>query len=248
MEKCMQDTSSRLKSLSMGLALFVSLAAHAQTSYQLTPLGSLGGGATTANAINNAGNVVGCSVAVINGNPTSRAFVYSNGLMMDIGSLANGGTSCANDINDTGQITGISATPTGEQRTFLYQNGAMTSLGNAGTSSTGNGINNTGLIAGAANNFNGSYIGSFRYDGRLAQPQVDIGTVGGIIIQSDGINAAGDIVGFAVNASYRGTSSREARICRSCAKPNCAWLPSGPNRRIFRATRCEYCPSARSAR
>jgi probable HAF family extracellular repeat protein len=201
----------RLRSLSVSLALFAvqsvfSLAAHAQTSYQLTPLGSLGGGGTIANAINNAGSVVGCSVAVINGNNTARAFVYSNGLMMDIGSLANGGTSCANDINDTGQVTGNSATPTGEQRAFLYQNGTMTSLGNAGTSSNGSGINNAGLIAGSANNFNGSYIGSFRYDGRLAQPQVDIGTVGGIIIQSDGINATGDIVGFAVNANYRGTS------------------------------------------
>jgi probable HAF family extracellular repeat protein len=140
----------RLKSLSVSLALFAvqsafSLAAHAQTSYQLTPLGSLGGGTATANAINTAGDVAGCSVAVINGSPTTRGFVYRNGLMMDIGSLANGGTSCASDINDTGQITGSSATPTGETRGFIYINGTLTSLGNAGTSSAGNAINNAGL-------------------------------------------------------------------------------------------------------
>ena len=91
----------------MAVALFAAQAAfslaHAQT-YSLTPIGSLGGGSTTANAINNGGDVAGCSVVVINGNPTTRAFVYSNGSMMDIGSLVNGGTSCANDINDSGQI------------------------------------------------------------------------------------------------------------------------------------------------
>jgi probable HAF family extracellular repeat protein len=83
----------------------------------------------------------------------------------------------------------------------------MTSLGNAGSSSIGNSINNAGLIAGPANDLNGSYIGSFRYDARLPQPQVDIGNLGGgIITQARSINAAGDITGWAVNADSRGTS------------------------------------------
>jgi probable HAF family extracellular repeat protein len=205
------DMSLRLRSLSLGLALLaaqsaVSLA-HAQTSYQLTPLGSLGGGQTEANAINDAGDVVGCSLAVINGTPTQRAYIYSNGLMMDIGSLVNGGFSCAEDINNTSQITGRSATATGEQRGFIYQNGTMTSLGNAGTSSTGKSINNAGLVAGSAEMFNGSFEGAFRYDPRLTPPQFDIGTLGGgIVTQPRSINAAGDIVGFAVNGNFRGTS------------------------------------------
>lgn len=211
MEDCKHATSSRLRSLSIGLVLLAtqaafSLAAQAQTSYQLTPLGSLGGGESNARGINNAGDVVGCSVAVINGNPTSRAFVYRNGLMMDIGSLVNGGTSCANDINDAGQITGDSATATGETRGFIYTNGTMTSLGNAGDSSSGVAISSGGLVAGTANNYNGSAIGSFRYDARLSPPQVDIGTLGGVVILSRGTNATGDIVGLAANASSRGTS------------------------------------------
>ena len=211
MENFTQDGSSRLRALSIGLALFAAQAAfslaHAQTSYQLTPIGSFGGGTTQANAINSAGDVVGCSLAVINGTATLRAFIYSNGQMMDIGSLVNGGTACANDINDTGVITGNSTAPTGESRAFIYQNGTMTSLGNAGTSSDGNSINNAGLIAGAAFGFNGSYVGSFRYDAQVTPPQVDIGTLGGgIITQARSINAAGDIAGWAVNAGSRGTS------------------------------------------
>jgi probable HAF family extracellular repeat protein len=195
----------------MGLALFAaqaafSLAAHAQTSYQLTPIGSLGGGSTQANAINNVGEVVGCSVAVINGNSTLRAFVYSNGQLTDIGSLVNNGTACAKDINDSGQITGSSATATGESRAFIYRSGTMTSLGNLGSASVGNGINNAGLITGEANDLNGSYIGAFLYDQQLSPPQVDIGTVGGIVTQGRSINAAGDIAGWAVNAQFRGTS------------------------------------------
>lgn len=211
MENFTQDGSSRLRALSIGLALFAAQAgfslAHAQTSYQLTPIGSFGGGTTQGNAINSAGDVVGCSLAVINGTTTLRAFIYSNGQMMDIGSLVNGGTACANDINDTGVITGNSTAATGESRAFIYTNGAMTSLGNAGTSSEGNSINNAGLIAGAAFGFNGSYVGAFRYNAQLTPPQVDIGNLGGgIITQARSINAAGDITGWAVNAGSRGTS------------------------------------------
>lgn len=201
-----------MRSLSMGLALLaaqslLSLAAHAQTTYSLTPLGSLGGGTTEATAINSAGDVVGCSQALINGTSVSRAFIYSNGQMTDLGSLVTDGYSCAEDINDSGQVTGRSATATGEQRGFIFKNGVMTSLGNAGTSSFGKSINNSGLIAGYAYDFNGSYQGTFIYNEQLSPPQVDIGTLGGgIVTQARSINAAGDIAGWAVNADSRGTS------------------------------------------
>lgn len=207
-----QDTSLRPKSLSMGIALLAaqaafSLTAHAQTVYDLTPLGSFSGGTTEANAINDAGDVVGCSVAVINGASVRRAFLYSNGQLVDLGSLVTDGYSCAEDINDSGQITGSSATATGEQRGFIYQNGTMTSLGDAGSSSNGNSINNAGLVAGWAYDLNGSYQGGFVYDEQLSPPQVDIGTLGGgIVTQPRSINATGDIAGWAVNADSRGTS------------------------------------------
>ncbi len=196
--------------LSIGFALFAAQAlfslAHAQ-SYSLTPIGSLGGGGTNASALNNVGDVVGCSLAVINGSPTARGFVYRNGLMMDIGSLVSGGSSCANDINDSGQITGFSATATGEQRGFIYQNGTMTSLGDLGTSSVGEAINNSGIVAGTANNVSDDlFVGGFFYDARMSPPQVSLGSLGGAAVTSRGMNAAGDIIGFAANAEFRGTS------------------------------------------
>jgi probable HAF family extracellular repeat protein len=196
--------------ISIGLALFAAQAltsfAQAQ-SYTLTPLGSLGGGSTTANAINDVGDVVGCTLAVINGVPTGRAYVYRNGAMTDLGSLVSGGASCASDINDSGQITGFSATASGEQRAFIYQNGTMTSLGNLGTSSFGDAINSSGIIAGSANNLSDDLtVGAFLYDVSLSPPQVSLGSLGGVAITSRSINAAGDIIGFAANAESRGTS------------------------------------------
>lgn len=129
MQEHKQQTGTRLRTLSIAVALFAAQAAfslaEAQTSYSLTSLGSLGGGETEANAINNVGDVVGCSVRAINGASVARAFVYRNGQMTDIGALTSEGSSCASDINDTGVIVGNSASATGEQRAFVYQNGTI---------------------------------------------------------------------------------------------------------------------------
>lgn len=201
----------RQRSLCAGLALFAAQAAfslaQAQTSYSLTPLGSLGGGTTAANAINSAGDIAGCSLRVINGTPTSRAFIWRNGQMTDIGSLVTDGASCAFDINDNGEVTGNSDTATGEQRAFIYTNGTITSLGNLGTSSFGTSINNAGVVAGTANGLSGGLtIGAFRYDRTQSPTQQSLGTLGGPVMSSAAINASGTIVGFASNAQFRGTT------------------------------------------
>ncbi len=69
-------------------------------------LGTLGGdddgGATTANAINNVGQVVGCSIAK---DGFQHPFLWENGKMKNLGNLYNEG-GCAVDINDSGQIVG----------------------------------------------------------------------------------------------------------------------------------------------
>jgi probable HAF family extracellular repeat protein len=126
--------------------------------------------------------------------------------MMDIGALTPNGSSCATDINDTGVVVGGSAAPTGETRAFVYQNGTITSLGNQGSSSYAEGINNSGQIAAWANDFNGQYLGSFRYD-LQTQQVVNLGSLnGGIITKATSINGSGAVVGFAVNAEHRGTT------------------------------------------
>jgi probable HAF family extracellular repeat protein len=209
MQERNQEQGSRLRTLSIGLALFAAQAAsslaHAQTSYSLTPLGSLGGGETTVNAINNVGDIVGCSVRDINGISVARAFIYRNGQMMDIGALTPNGSSCATDINDSGVVTGNSTAASGEARAFVYRNGTIVSLGNLGSASYAESINNNGQIAGWANDFNGQYIGSFRFDTRTQQA-IDLGSVGSDITKATSINAAGSVVGFAVNADFRGTT------------------------------------------
>lgn len=210
MQECKQVTGSRLRALSIGLALFAAQAAfslaQAQTTYSLTPIGSLGGGETIVNAINNVGDIVGCSVRDINGTSVARAFIYRNGQMMDIGALTPNGSSCATDINDSGVVTGNSAVASGEQRAFVYQNGTLTSLGNLGSATYAEGINNNGQIAGWANDFNGQYIGSFRFDTRTRQVVSIPSLGGGIINKSTDINASGAVVGFGVNADSRGTT------------------------------------------
>jgi probable HAF family extracellular repeat protein len=123
---------------------------------QMTNLGGLPG-ATGAqgSAINSSGQVVG--YCVVSGN--ARAFSYTNGTMTDLGTVA-GNQSDATAINDRGQIVGGSGNQ-GQQHLFLYQNGSMTDLGvmPGSLESWGEGINNSGQIAGVAvEGGGGSYI------------------------------------------------------------------------------------------
>src|SRR4051812_17006260 len=83
----------------------------AEILYSVTDLGanSLG------NGINNAGQVTG-RIRTPNGNV--HAFLYSNGQMMDLGTL--GGTlSNGQGINDAGQVVGSSGTADGFRHAFL---------------------------------------------------------------------------------------------------------------------------------
>src|SRR5262249_51045002 len=76
------------------------------------------------------------------------AFVYSGGLMTDLGTLG-GTTSVAHAVNDAGTIVGYAYTGGGDQHAFSYSGGVMTDLGTlGGTISYAYGINNAGTIVG----------------------------------------------------------------------------------------------------
>jgi probable HAF family extracellular repeat protein len=92
----------------------------ADTLYSLTELGSLGYGY----GINNAGQVTGISFTPTG---TYHAFLYSNGQMLDLGTLG-GPTSQAYGINDAGQVTGTADAASGAYHAFLYSNGQMMDL------------------------------------------------------------------------------------------------------------------------
>jgi probable HAF family extracellular repeat protein len=88
-------------------------ATGASHAFRATPgqpmedLGTLGGTSSYATNINAAGQVVGTSEAITPSGFQSHAFLYDNGVMVDIGKLAFDGNTFANDINDVGQVVGL---------------------------------------------------------------------------------------------------------------------------------------------
>ena len=70
----------------------------------LIDLGSLGGGQTNARALNDLGQIVGCSNA---GAGVFQAFIWENGVMTDLGAGSSGGdASLAVAINERGDVLG----------------------------------------------------------------------------------------------------------------------------------------------
>lgn len=96
-------------------------------------LGTLGGKNSSANDINDAGDVVGIADTgiVIEGDAyLPQAFLYAGGVMSSLGSLG-GGYSVATGLNNTGAVVGSSTaeTPDGPAaHAFLYERGAMRDL------------------------------------------------------------------------------------------------------------------------
>lgn len=108
---------------------------------------------SAANAINEAGQVVGEMAVTTNG--PIHAFRHVGAGLEDLGTLG-GDYSTALDINDGGSIVGESTTAAGERRAFLWHAGVMTDLNTllpAGSGMTllrAKAINNLGQIVGDA--------------------------------------------------------------------------------------------------
>jgi probable HAF family extracellular repeat protein len=120
----------------------------------LTDLRTLGD-FSSANSINNAGQVVGYT-SLANDNTYRHATLWDEGIITDLGNLnPNGGTSEANSINNLGQIVGNS-----DGHGFLWENGVMTDLNSLVNLSLGltiinaKGINDFGWIVGDVHDFN----------------------------------------------------------------------------------------------
>ena len=85
-----------------------------------------------------------------------HAFLYSNGVTQNLGSLPGYNLSSGTGINDSGEVVGIadSTNINLPRHAFFYKNGVMNDLGaiiNPQIDSFANGINNAGDIVGRAN-------------------------------------------------------------------------------------------------
>jgi probable HAF family extracellular repeat protein len=170
-------------------------------------LGTLGGSAAFALAINNAGQVAGRSITTAG---IVHAFVWTPGgvggiptnpQMKDL--TPAGGPSEATAINTTGQLTGYMTVPAqGQQvtqRAFRYSSGTITQLplptGNY-DSSFAYGINDNGKVVGEVYK-NASGAGhAFLYNGATS---AELGDLGGGSSTPLAINNQDQIVGYSAN-------------------------------------------------
>jgi probable HAF family extracellular repeat protein len=141
-------------------------------------------------AINNAGTIVGDSVL----GDSTRAVIYQNGVMSDLGTLS-GVASSASGINNAGTIVGWSQSANGADHAFRYSGGSWSDLGTLGSrnsTSLARDINDAGAIVGSSQIYDlGPDHAVLFTDAGIT----DLGTLGGANSQARAINSAGVIVG-----------------------------------------------------
>lgn len=211
--------------LAVASGMLIQPPSYGQSSFSVLDLGIPGGGSSSAaNAINNAGQIVGTSnnsplfpawiysngsatVVAANasaygvgpagqvlGSVNNHAFVYANGTTTDLGTLG-GVASTAVAMNAAGQIVGTSFTAGFQNHAFSYANGTMSDLGTlGGASSFAGGINAAGTIVGVSRTA-GGVPHAFAYANGV---MTDLGTLGGTESHGNGINDVGQIVGYSM--------------------------------------------------
>ncbi len=163
------------------------------TGGSMVNIGTLGGSSTVSYAINDAGQVTGFSR---DSNNRNHAFLYSGGVLQDLGALNGaGGSSLGYGINAAGWVTGQSSTGTPFQfKVFVHDGTTMHDLGNLGGTATGYEINASGQILGVASG------------GTLNNQHVIVSS-GGVIYDLN------DLVGPQLGALFQGSSfNRNSRL------------------------------------
>lgn len=181
--------------------------AAAASRYTITDLGTLGTGSTSvANAVNNAGVVVGYSDVTPNG--TQHAFKWSGGAMTDLGTEAGGGNSRANAVNDAGQVAGTAdRMPGGYGYPVRWSAaGVIQDLGGPITNrlGVGNAIDPAGRVAGGqrpADSEDGPL--AILYD--QAGNPTELGTPPDSLNAAAGVNAQDEVVGSPAFTWHAGT-------------------------------------------
>lgn len=163
----------------------------ASDAYAPHDLGTLGGSYSFAFGISPLGDVVGTSATA---GGTDHAFLWRNGIMTDLGTLAGGsGTSAARAVNRHGEVVGSSTTPDGQDRAFLWREGVMIDLGTIDGSgnSSAYGINRRSQVVGSSASATSDQHAFLWENGVMT----NLGTLGGPWSQANDINNPGQVVG-----------------------------------------------------
>ncbi|SFH34435.1 probable extracellular repeat, HAF family [Nitrosospira sp. Nsp14] len=184
-----------------------------------------------ANAINNAGQVVG-TVERITG--SSHAYLWKGATTRtDLGMLG-GNPSCAVAIDNTGQVAGWSETtgPAAPHAT-LWNGTTRTDLGPlGGIDSRAFAINDAGQVAGWASTTGGAHHAAL-WNGTRA---TDLGTLGGSRSEALAINSAGQVAGWASTTGgaqhailWKGTTATDLNGFLDASIVNAGWMLSVAN-------------------
>ncbi len=195
--------STRLVAVSgilLALVLLSFTPVAAAQSYTVTDLGTLGGGFSSARAINDSGQVVG-EGSVSDG--SYHAFLWSKETgMRDLGVLHPADSdSYAIGINTSGEVVGYSGT-----YAFLWtESNGMQDMGSlGGGNSVPFAINDSGQVVGSSTTAGSAETHAFIWT--QTGGMQDLGTLGGNYSSAFGINSAGQVVGSSRqsdNVTYR---------------------------------------------
>jgi probable HAF family extracellular repeat protein len=161
-------------------------------------LGTLGGEYSSAQGINDRGQIVGYSYRA---DGQFHGFLVEGDEMVDLGTLG-GSYSKAYGINEAGQVIGQAYLAGNAQaHAFLYQNGTMTDLDTMGNAHSGAlGLNAAGVVVGEFDTAGNGVVVPRAFvfsDGRMKDLNDLIAPNSGWVLNvASGINDAGQIAGW----------------------------------------------------
>jgi probable HAF family extracellular repeat protein len=168
-----------------------------------TYIGTLGGTLCLAFGMNERGYIVGQSEHEP-GSPDRHAFLWKEGEMIDLGTIAGDANSRAYDINQPGQIVGTSYGADGVDQACLWENGQIIDLGTlGGGESRAVAINNRGQVVGWSRTPSGETHAFLWENGTM----IDLGTLAGHDqSRARAISESGMIAGSSLSLGTEGSS------------------------------------------